>query len=295
MTKLALPPARSSAHGSIWPWSLRAEAQPEPYDAVRRWPKITVVTPSFNQAQFLEATLLSVLRQDYPNLEYIVMDGGSTDSSAEIIEHYAEHLAYWRSVPDGGQAHALAEGFGRATGEILCWINSDDILLPGALWHVSRLFAAAPKLDFVYGNRLLIDKDGAVAGRHIWPYVLTRWHWAEGQPMGQEACFWRRDLYEAAGGVDPHKTYIMDYDLFFRMWRQGRFRKTSRFLGAARVHDATKTATLEHVWRQELAEAVQSYRLQKAGPIAKRIKNRLDDWPKRLETVWGRGHRPIYP
>jgi hypothetical protein len=113
--------------------------------------------------------------------------------------------------------------------------------------------------------------------------------------MGQEACFWRRDLYEAAGGVDPNKAYIMDYDLFFRMWRQGRFRKTSRFLGAARVHDATKTATLEHVWRQELAEAVQSYRLRKAGPIAKRIINRLDNWPKRLETIWGRGHRLIYP
>ena len=256
---------------------------------------ITVVTPSYNQGQFLEATMLSVLRQDYPSLEYIVMDGGSTDASRDIIDHYSRHLSYWNSGPDGGQAAALAEGFARASGEILCWVNSDDILLPGALRHVATLFASKPGADFIYGNRLLIDASGAVIGRHVWPYVVTRWHWAEGQPMAQEACFWRRRLYEEAGGIDRNKAYIMDYDLFFRMWKSGRFRKSSRFLGAARMHEDTKTSKLEHVWRRELAEAVERYELRKPGPIAARIKYRLDQWPIRLETWWNRADSPPYP
>ena len=111
-------------------------------------PRISIVTPSYNQARFLEQSMRSILDQGYPNLEYIVMDGGSTDGSAEIIHRYAGWLAYWASEPDGGQADAIRHGFARATGEILAWVNSDDLLLPGSLGHVALQFCRHPEADF---------------------------------------------------------------------------------------------------------------------------------------------------
>lgn len=245
-------------------------------------PRITVVTPSFNQGEFLEATLRSVLDQRYPNLEYLVLDGGSTYASVEIIRRYESQLAYWHSRKDGGQADAIATGFEMATGEILCWLNSDDLLLPGALNLVGEFFARHPRVDFLYGNRIVIDREGREIGRHVWPWHLTRGHWALGQPMAQECCFWRRTLYEKVGGIDRTRFFIMDYDLFFRMWRAGRFRKTAAFLGAFRRHDEAKNARHRDVWRRELAEAKARYGLRDPGYIGIRVLNRLD----RLQRFW---------
>ncbi len=129
-----------------WPWS-GPVASTAPQSA--NWPTISVVTPSFNQGQFLEAAMRSVLLQGYPNLEYIVLDGGSTDQSVPVIEHYASHLAHWHSAPDDGQSDAIARGFERASGDVLCWLNSDDLLLPGALWHVAEMFRQREPTHFV--------------------------------------------------------------------------------------------------------------------------------------------------
>src|ERR1043166_2179963 len=119
--------------------------------------KISVVTPSYNQAKYLETTLRSVLEQDYPHLEHIVMDGGSTDGSQEILERYSSRLAYWRSAKDGGQADAIAEGFKHATGDIFCWLNSDDVFLPGALRAVAEFFTAHPDAETVCGGAYIIN------------------------------------------------------------------------------------------------------------------------------------------
>lgn len=265
------PPGRSG-----WPWAPCADAVPAAPGGAGTWPRITIVTPSYNQGRFLEPALRSVLLQRYPNLELVVMDGGSVDGSVAILERYARHLAHWQSAGDGGQADAIASGFERATGAIWGWLNSDDILLPGALFHVARELVRRPKVDVLYGNRLVIDEDGAVVGRHVWPWLLSRHHWARGQPLAQECCFWRAGVYRRVGGIDRTRFFVMDYDLFFRMWEVGRFRKTPAYLGALRVHAESKNARHADVWRRELAEAKARYGLREAGYLGARLANRLD-------------------
>ncbi|MES3001685.1 MAG: glycosyltransferase family 2 protein [Pseudomonadota bacterium] len=250
---------------------------------VPHWPKITVVTPSYNQGRFLEATLRSVLEQDYPNLEYIVVDGGSTDESVDIIRRYEDRLNYWHSRKDNGQADAIASGFEMATGEILCWLNSDDVFLPGTLRHVAGLFLRHPDSRFVYGNRRVIDESGVVTDSHHWPYFIHRYHWALGQYLAQECTFWKADLYRQVGGIDRSRFFIMDYDLFFRMWRVTRFRKTSRFLGSIRVHGETKNSLHQPVRERELEEALARYGIRKPGPLLLRAINRFDHWQTKFE------------
>jgi glycosyltransferase involved in cell wall biosynthesis len=270
--EIPAPPAGRTG----WPWTQKRASDEEHAGTEIDWPRITIVTPSFNQGRYLEETLRSVLLQDYPNLEYIVMDGGSMDDSLRILEKYGPLLSYWRSAKDAGQADAIASGFDRATGEILGWLNSDDILLPGALRHVGRLFSKHSTTGVVYGNRLVVDEKTAVTGKHIWPHLLTRYHWALGQPLAQECCFWRKSLYLQVGGIDRSKFFIMDYDLLYRMWTQTAFRKTRAYLGAIRVHGETKNARHAEIWRDELAKAKQSFALAEPGYFWLRFLNRLD-------------------
>ncbi|MEO8037085.1 MAG: glycosyltransferase, partial [Acidobacteriota bacterium] len=202
---------------------------------------------------------------------------------------YEDHLSFWRSEPDGGQANAIATGLGMATGQIYCWLNSDDILLPGALRAIGALFKRHPRVDFFFGNRLLIDEGGAVIGWHMWPWRLTRAHWALGQSLAQEACFWTRRIYEEVGGINPEKFFIMDYDLFFRMWRKGRFQKTAQFLGCLRQHDQTKNSQHADVWKRELAEATATYGLREPGYMASRLLNRTDRLELAVERWLAKG------
>jgi glycosyltransferase involved in cell wall biosynthesis len=265
-----LPPPPAGTAG--WPWYPVGISRP----VLDGLPRITVVIPSFNQGQFVEATLRSILLQGYPDLEVIVVDGGSTDGSVDVIRRYASWLSYWHSRKDEGQAAAIRAGFEIATGSIYCWVNSDDILLPNALNTVGSLFARKRRVDVIYGNRLVIDRHGAVTGRHVFSGHLTAAHWAVGQPLAQECCFWRRAIYERVGGVDPTSFFIMDYDLFFRMWRSGRFYKTPEFLGCFRVHEEAKNARHRDVWRRELAKARMRYQLRDPGYLGIRLLNRFD-------------------
>jgi carbamoyltransferase len=210
---------------------------------LRNVAKISVVTPSFRQAAFIERTLRSVLDQNYPKLEYVVQDGGSQDGTPEILARYGDRLAAWESRPDQGQSQAINLGFAKTSGDIMAWLNSDDVLLPGTLAYVARYFSRHPEVDVVYGHRILIDENDRQIGRWMMPphddQVLS---WADYIP--QETLFWRRSIWEKAGGrVDESFRFAMDWDLLLRFQAAGaRFARLPRFLGAFRIHTAQKTS-----------------------------------------------------
>jgi glycosyltransferase involved in cell wall biosynthesis len=206
-------------------------------------PKISIVTPSFKQAQFIERTIKSVLDQTYSNLEYYIQDGDSGDGTKEILEKYASALTGWESRPDSGQSNAINLAFAKTTGDIMAWLNSDDILLPGALAYIAEYFNQHPEIDVVYGHRILIDENDQQIGRWIMPAhnneILS---WADYIP--QETLFWRRHIWDRAGGkIDESFRFAMDWDLLVRFRNAGaRFACLPRFLGGFRIHSSQKTS-----------------------------------------------------
>lgn len=202
-------------------------------------PLVSIVTPSYNQAPFLTWTLRSVLHQDYPYLEYIVVDGGSTDGSVDIIKRYAHRLAWWTSEPDQGQADALRKGFARAQGEILGWVNSDDMLAPHAVAHVVEVFQEHPDAVMVIGEALFMD----TFGRPFRHYVSRPQSLADLMAftiLPQPAVFFRRRAFEAAGGIDPTYHYLLDHHLWLRLALQGHWVFTERILAFLRFHPQAK-------------------------------------------------------
>ncbi|MGH7266101.1 MAG: glycosyltransferase [Candidatus Rokuibacteriota bacterium] len=225
-----------------------------------RTPVISIVTPSFNQGAFIERTMLSVLGQDYPALEYVVQDGGSSDGTVDILERYRDRLVHAESRRDRGQAHALNLGFRHATGEIMAYLNSDDILLPGALHYVAGYFNRRPDVDVVYSHRVLIDEDDREISRWVLPPddrdVLS---WADFIP--QETLFWRRRIWERVGGyVDESFRFALDWDLLLRFRAAGAtFVRLPRFLGGFRVHVNQKTLAEPDVGEREMHRLRERY------------------------------------
>jgi glycosyltransferase involved in cell wall biosynthesis len=220
-------------------------------------PRITIVTPSFNQGQYLEQTIRSVLDQDYPNLEYIVIDGGSTDRSVEIIKSYASRLSYWVSEKDRGQSHALNKGLARATGAVLGWLNSDDYLLPGALAALLKLRAADPGAVAWVGATQEIDADGR-PGSVVEPGVgdlETMARWWHGGWFHQPGCLFSAEAFRAAGGnVNEDLHICLDVDLWLRLRRLGPFAAMKDVVAAARIYPAAKShrdipeIIVERIW-----------------------------------------------
>jgi glycosyltransferase involved in cell wall biosynthesis/outer membrane murein-binding lipoprotein Lpp len=218
-------------------------------------PVISIVTPSLNQAQFVGKTVESVLRQHYPRLEYVVQDGGSTDDTPRVLKRYRSKLHRLQVEPDNGQAHAINLGFQHTTGEIMAYLNADDLFLPGTLFYVARYFQRHPDVDAVYGHRVLVDDEGMEVGRWVLPRhrdaVLS---WVDYVP--QETLFWRRSLWEKAGGrVDDASRFALDWDLVLRFRDAGaRIVRLPRFLGAFRVHEEQKTsAEIDTAGNREMA------------------------------------------
>ena len=219
-------------------------------------PRISIVTPSFNQAQYLETTLKSVLDAGYPNLEYIVIDGGSTDGSPDIIRQYADRLAYWVSEPDGGHMDAINKGFARSTGEIMGWLNSDDILCRWSLPTVARIFRELPQVQWLTTRtQLLLNAAGESIGALRAPgfsrtWFYRGWHLAR-QPgfvgyIQQESTFWRRSLWEAAGGhVNAGLDVAGDFELWSRFFEHAELAMTDVPLAGFRVHGQQKTTDID--------------------------------------------------
>jgi glycosyltransferase involved in cell wall biosynthesis len=208
-------------------------------------PLISIVTPSYNQGAYLERTLQSVLGQDYPRLQYIVQDGGSSDDSPEVLRRYRPYLAHAESAKDRGQTHALNLGFAHATGDVLAYLNSDDLLLPGALAYVAAYFAAHPEVDVVYSHRVVIDERDREVGRWVLPpHEDAALLWRDFVP--QETLFWRRRVWQKVGArFDEGFRFAMDWDLLLRLRAAGAtFARVPRFLAAFRVHSEQKTSTI---------------------------------------------------
>jgi len=211
---------------------------------MRTLPTISVVVPSLNQAKYLELTLRSILDQGYPELDLIVIDGGSKDESPAIIRRYEQHLTFWCSEPDGGQVEGIIKGFGHATGEILCFLNSDDLFESEVLLEVGEYFSTHPNVDAVYGDALWIDAEGSALqpkkeipfSRFIWLYTFN---YIPGMSM-----FWRRTLYDKAGGLNPEFQLAFDADLWIRFSDHGRIEHVARQWSRMRFYPEQKNRRL---------------------------------------------------
>lgn len=224
-------------------------------------PRISIVTPSFNQARFLERTLRSVLDQGYPNLEYVVIDGGSTDGSVDIIRKYEDRLAYWVSEPDGGHADALNKGFARTSGEIMGWINSDDILFPWTLEALPVLFAAGPEVEWINGVAAVLPEDREFPYYTHKFYInrfdfwMGRFRWIQ-----QESTFWRRSLWERAGGhMDPSVRLACDFELWARFFRHADLCHVLMPLGGFRAWGGQRSALELEAYMSEVEDVLARY------------------------------------
>ncbi len=237
------------------PRPLQRESFPRPPHRAK-WPRICLATPSYQQGQFLERTMLSVLDQHYPNLAYGVQDGGSTDGSAEIITRHVAQLAHAESAPDQGQSDAIRRGFAKlfpTTHDLMGWLNSDDMLMPGALHHVGAYFARHPEVDVVYGHRVVIDEQDREIGRWFLPkHHADTLKWFDLVP--QETMFWRAQCYQEIGGLDESFQFALDWDLLLRFEQAGcTIRRLPYFLGCFRSHSEQKTsAKIKSVGEQEM-------------------------------------------
>ena len=282
-------------------------------------PRITVVTPSYQQASFLDLTMQSVLNQDYGNLEYIVIDGGSTDGSVDIINSCADQLSYWVSEKDQGQSHAINKGFARATGEIYCWINSDDLLEPGSLNCVASYFSRNPDCQFLNGGCRTIDESGGPSPcpdengvlhteRHLELLPEDAFvHWTK-RWFAQQSTFWSAGLWKRCGGLDESLHFAMDYDLWQRFSRHAELRVVREVLASYRFHSDAKcsvqldallieildvqarhsTAEVQTFWKQcrqamELQQS--SVSAQKTNTISRSLWDRILSLLKRRLTT----------
>lgn len=234
------------------------------------FPKISIVTPSFNQGAYLEETIRSVLDQRYPNLEYFIFDGGSTDGSVDIIRKYGPQLTYWVSEKDRGQADAVYRGFEMSSGDIVAWINSDDIYLPGAFKKVAAMFTRYRDAEMVVGAHTVVDEQGNIVDRYAaydQDFDSLLWY---GQRIPQMSTFLKRDVFFAVGGFDRTLQFAFDYDLFLRVTRRNNPVRCRAFLAAQRGHASMKSKTLwESVGKSE-AEQLQKLHAPREYSIAER-------------------------
>ncbi|MBE9109129.1 glycosyltransferase [Nodosilinea sp. LEGE 07298] len=215
---------------------------------VSEWPCISIVTPSYNQGQFIEETIRSVLLQGYPNLEYIIIDGGSTDNSVEVIKKYQAYITHWVSERDNGQAHAINKGLKISTGSILGWINSDDLYAKNTFRRISQELHENQTAILIHGNRILINENSEVTG---WS-SLPPFEPATGLfNVCSETTFWKRTTMEKTGLLKEELKFAMDLEFFSRLYLRGKFLKLNDYLGYFRCHRSNKSSIIYHIGQEE--------------------------------------------
>ena len=217
-------------------------------------PLVSIITPSFNQKDYLEETILSVLNQDYPAIEYYIVDGGSNDGSIEVIQKYQDRLAGWVSEADQGQTDAINKGFDLSKGEIMAWLNSDDLYQPGAVRAAVDYLVSNPHLGMVYGDTDLIDEKGRKVGVFNAQQTNYQRLMRGGVYIPQPAAFWRRELWERAGRLDPAFYFAMDYDLWVRFAKIAKIKYHPQLWAKFRIHGAGKTTVSDDRCWPEMRE-----------------------------------------
>lgn len=268
------------------------------------FPKITIVTPNFNQAPFLERTILSVLNQGYPNLEYIIIDGGSTDGSVDIIKKYEGRLAYWESAPDKGMYHAIQKGFNRSTGEIMAWINSDDVYFSKSLFLVSSIFNKFKEIDWITANPAIIDEEDRLVETWSAPR-WSRYKFFQGnfKWIQQESTFWRRRLWERAGStLNLGYQLAGDFELWLRFFQHAQLYTVKTCLSGFRMRTQNqKSLESRDAYLAEVAKGYQELNLSEEHLIVlKKIKRYETRYLKiplifRLTKIWDRYQKLLSP
>lgn len=249
-------------------------------------PLVSIITPSFNQAQFLEKTMLSVLEQDYPNIEYLVADGGSNDGSVEIIRKYGDRLAWWVSEKDRGQADAVNKGFSRAKGEFIAWVNSDDYYLPGAVSHAVKVLQEHPDAGLVFGNVQVVDKDEEIIN------TLTYGDWQLPELMtfhiiGQPAVFMRREILEKAGYLDLNYHFLLDHQLWLRMGLAAGYRYIPALWARAHYHEGCKNLAQAAEFGKEARRIVEWMKSEPLfEPYLRKNQRKVDAGAERLNAFY---------
>jgi glycosyltransferase involved in cell wall biosynthesis len=249
-------------------------------------PLVSIITPSFNQARYLEQTIQSVLGQGYVHMEYLLVDGASTDGSLEIIRKYADKFEWWVSEPDTGQAEAINKGLRRAKGEIVAWLNSDDIYLPGAIEKAVAVFEAQPDLGLVFGDVLAIDADGQTSNH------LRYGDWSLPDLMafrviGQPSVFMRRSVLEQAGYLDLSYHYLLDHHLWLRMTQMAGMRYLPETLSAARFHAESKNVAMADKFGEDVFRILDWMQTQPAlAPVLNENKERITAGAERLSAFY---------
>ena len=247
ITDLPTPPAGKTG----WPWTDQCDALSEVTADGRPWPKISIVTPSYNQGEFIEETIRSVLLQGYPNLEYIIIDGGSTDSTIEIIKKYEKHLTCWVSEPDRGQSHAINKGLEHCTGEIFNWICSDDFLCSGALAAVGKAWIRTPKC-IIAGGGINFRDSGEILRTYFPNDITVRNLVQKHNPHSKGHCYWLqpatfipRASMEEIGGVREDLHFSMDRFMMIQLLQNCELTYVMKILAKYRMHDASKTVCVQ--------------------------------------------------